>query len=158
LSRFIYSLGIRHVGEETAIDLARHFGSIDKLKKASREELAIVPDIGGKVSESICNWFQQKRNQKLIDDLIKVGVKILPPEIVGKKLQGLTFIITGTFESMSRTEAENKIRLQGGHSLSSLSKQTDYLVVGKEPGSKLEKAKELGVKTIGEREFLEMIK
>jgi len=162
LPRFIYSLGIRHVGEETVIDLARYFGSIDKLKQASREELEKIPDIGGKVSESIYNWFQQKRNQKLIDDLIKVGVKILPPENPpaggGKKLQGLTFVITGTLELMSRTEAEKKIRLQGGHPLSSLSKQTDYLVVGKEPGSKLEKAKELGAKTIGEKEFLEMIK
>ncbi|GAI31982.1 unnamed protein product, partial [marine sediment metagenome] len=81
------------------------------------------------------------------------------PETVGKKLQGLTFVITGTLESISRTETEKKIRLQGGHPLSSLSKQTDYLVVGQEPGStKLVKAKELGVKTIGEKEFLEMIK
>ena len=158
LPRFIYSLGIRHVGEETAIDLARYFGSIDKLKKSSREELEKIPDIGGKVSESIYNWFQQKRNQKLIDDLIKVGVKILPPEIVGKKLQGLTFVITGALESMSRTEAEKKIRLQGGHPTSSVSKQTDYLIVGEEPGvTKLEKAKELGVKTINEKEFLNLL-
>jgi DNA ligase (NAD+) len=157
LARFIYSLGIRHVGEETAIDLARYFGSIDKLKKASREDLEKIPDIGGRVSESISNWFKQKRNQKLINDLIKVGVKILPPEVIGKKLQGLTFVITGTLETMSRTEAERKIRLQGGHPLNSLSKQTDYLVIGKEPGSKLEKAKELGVKTIGEKEFLALL-
>jgi len=157
LSRFIYSLGIRHVGEETAIDSARYFGSIDELKKASREELEKIPDIGSKVSESIYNWFQQKRNQKLIDDLTKVGVKILPSEMVGKKLQGLTFVITGTLELMSRTEAEKKIRLQGGHPLNSLSKQTDYLVVGKEPGSKLEKAKELGVEIINEKEFLNLL-
>jgi len=158
LPRFIYSLGIRHVGEETAIDLARYFGSVDKLKKTSREELEKIPDIGGKVSESIYNWFQQKRNQKLIEDFLKAGIKILPPESVGKKLQGLTFVITGTLELMSRTEAEKKIRFQGGHPLNSLSRQTDYLVAGSEPGSKLEKAKELGVKTIGEKEFLEMIK
>lgn len=162
LARFIYSLGIRHVGEETAIDLANYSGSIDKLKKASRQDLEKIPDIGGKVSESIYNWFQQKRNQKLIDDLTKAGVTILPPETPpagGGKLAGLTFVITGTLELMSRTEAEKKIRLQGGHPLSSLSKQTDYLVVGKEPGStKLVKAKELGVKTIGEKEFLEIIK
>jgi DNA ligase (NAD+) len=158
LSRFVYSLGIRHIGEETAIDLARYFGSIDELKKASREELEKIPDIGEKVSESIYNWFQQKSNQKLIDDLIKVGVKILPPETIGKKLQGITFVITGTLELMSRAEAEKKIRLQGGHPTNSVSKQTDYLIVGKEPGSsKLERAKELRVKTIGEREFLEMI-
>jgi len=159
LTRFIYSLGIRHVGEETAIDLANYSGSIDKLKKASRQDLEKIPDIGGKVSESIYNWFQQKRNQKLINDLTKAGVTILPPETAGKKLQGLTFVITGTLELMSRTEVEKKIRLQGGHPTGSISKQTDYLVVGKEPGStKLVKAKELGVKTIGEKEFLEMIK
>jgi DNA ligase (NAD+) len=158
LSRFVYSLGIRHIGEETAIDLARYFGSIDELKKASREELEKIPDIGEKVSESIYNWFQQKSNQKLIDDLIKVGVKILPPETIGKKLQGITFVITGTLELMNRAEAEKKIRLQGGHPTNSVSKQTDYLIVGKEPGSsKLERAKELGVKTIREKEFLEMI-
>jgi len=158
LARFIYSLGIRHVGEETAIDLANYSGSIDKLKKASRQDLEKIPDIGGKVSESIYNWFQQKRNQKLINDFIKAGVTILPPETAGKKLHGLTFVTTGTLELMSRTEAEKKIRLQGGHPTGSISKQTDYLVVGKEPSSKLEKAKELGVKTIGEKEFLEMIK
>jgi DNA ligase (NAD+) len=149
LARFIYSLGIRHTGEETAIDLARYFGSIDKLKKASREELEKIPDIGEKVSESIYNWFQQEINQKLIDDFLKARVEILPPEIVGKKLQGFTFVITGTLESMSRTEAEKEIRLQGGHPTNSVSKQTDYLIVGREPGSsKLERAKELRVKTI----------
>jgi len=162
LARFIYSLGIRHVGEETAIDLANYSGSIDKLKKTSCQDLEKIPDIGSKVSESIYNWFQQKRNQKLIDDLTKAGVTILPPETQpagGGKLAGLTFVITGTLELMSRTEAEKKIRLQGGHPLSSLSKQTDYLVVGQEPGStKLVKARELGVKTIGEKEFLEIIK
>ncbi len=158
LARFIYSLGIRHVGEETAIDLANYSGSIDKFKKASCQDLEKIPDIGGKVSESIYNWFQQKRNQKLINDLTKAGVTILPPETVGKKLQGLTFVITGTLELMSRTEAEKKIRLQGGHPLSSLSKQTDYLVVGQEPGStKLAKAKELGVKTISEKEFFNLL-
>jgi len=158
LARFIYSLGIRHVGEETAIDLAKYFGSIDKFKKASREELEKIPDIGERVSESIYNWFQNKRNQQLIEDFLKVGVKILPPEEIGKKLQGLIFIITGTLETMSRTEAENKIRLQGGHPASSLSKQTDFLVAGREPGSKLEKARGLGIKIIREKEFLGMLK
>jgi len=158
LARFIYSLGIRHVGEETAIDLAKYFGSIDKFKKASREELEKIPDIGERVSESIYNWFQNKRNQQLIEDFLKVGVKILPPEEIGKKLQGLTFIITGTLETMSRTEAENKIRLQGGRPASSLSKQTDFLVAGREPGSKLEKARGLGIKIIREKEFLGMLK
>jgi len=157
LSRFIYALGIRHVGEETAIDLAQYFGSIDKLRKATREELENIPDIGPQVSGSIYNWFRSKRNQKLIKDLIKVGIKILPPEKIGKKLQGLTFVLTGSLESMTRSEAQKKIRMLGGHPSNSVSKQTDYLVVGKEPGTKLEKAKKLGIKTIGEKEFLKIL-
>ncbi len=159
LARFIYSLGIRHVGEETAIDLANYFGSVDKLKKTSREELEKIPDIGGVVAESIYIWFQQKRNQKLIEDLIRVGIKILPPEKVGKKLAGKTFVLTGTLETLTRSEGERKIRMLGGHPTSSVSKQTDYLVVGENPGStKLEKAKKLGVKTLTEKEFLKMLK
>lgn len=159
LARFIYALGIRYVGEETAIDLAEHFGSIDRLKKASKEELLAIYDIGEVVADSIYNWFRQKRNQKLIDNLMKIGVKILPPERIAKKLLGRTFVLTGTLESMSRDEAEKKIRLQGGHPTSSVSKRTDYLVVGSKPGStKLKKAKELRVKIIGEKEFLELIR
>jgi len=168
LARFIYSLGIRHVGEETAISLADYFVSINKLKKASKEDLEKVPDIGEKVSESIYNWFQSKQNQKFIDDLFKVGIRIERPAPyrpvlseksgAGAELREKTFVLTGVLEGMTRSEAERKIRLLGGHPSSSVSKQTDYLVVGSEPGSKLEQAKKLGVKTINEKEFLEMIK
>jgi len=158
LSRFIYSLGIRHIGEETAIALSNYFDSIAKFKKTSQKTLKEIPDVGEKVSKTIYDWFQQKRNQKLIDDLLKTGIKILEPEKTGKKLAGKIFVITGTLETISRAEAERKIRLLGGHPTSSVSKNTDYLVVGKEPGSKLEKAKKLGVKIIGEKKFLEMIK
>jgi DNA ligase (NAD+) len=157
LSRFIYALGIRHVGEETAIDLANYFGSLENLKKASKEELEKIPDIGGKVSESIYKWFQLKRNQKFIDDLLKAGIKILPPEKIGKKLEGKTFVFTGTLKTMTRSEAEKRIRLLGGHPSNSVSKQTDFVVVGSEPGSKLEKAKQLGVKIINEKEFLKLL-
>jgi DNA ligase (NAD+) len=158
LARFIYALGIRHVGEETAITLSNYFGSIDKLKKASKEELEKISDIGGKVSESIYNWFQSKSNQKFIEDLIETGIKILPPEKVGKKLDGKTFVLTGSLETMNRSEAERKIRLLGGHPSSSVSKQTDFVVIGKEAGSKLDKAKKLGVKIISGKEFLDLIK
>ncbi|MCD6550228.1 NAD-dependent DNA ligase LigA [bacterium] len=158
LSRFIYSLGIRHVGEETAIDLAQYFGSIDNLKKATKEELEKIPDIGPEVAESIYNFFSSKRNLKLIDNLLKAGVEIIPPPKIGKKLKGKTFVLTGTLSSFTRAEAEKKIRLLGGHPSSSVSKQTDFLVVGKNPGSKLKKAKELGVKIIDENEFLKLIK
>jgi len=173
LARFIFSLGIRHVGEETAIALANYLssvsedgdemkfhrlGSIEKLKKTTKEELEKIPDIGPEVSESIYDFFQEKRNQKLIDDLIRAGVKILTPERVGKKLTGRTFVLTGTLETITREEAKEKIRLLGGEISETVSKKTNYIIVGKKPGSKYERAKELGVKTINEKEFLHLIK
>ena len=158
LSRFIYSLGIRHVGEETAIDLAQYFKSIDKLKKVSQEELEKISDIGPEVSKSIYNWFHSKKNLKLIDNLQKSGIQILSPGEFSKRLKGKTFILTGTLKGMTRQEAEKKIRALGGKPKSSVSKETDFLVVGKNPGSKFEKAKKLGVKILKEDEFLKLIK
>lgn len=161
LARFIYALGIRHIGEETAVDLAQYFGNINTLKKITEEELEKITNIGKIVSKSIYKWFCLKRNQKLIDDLIKVGVKISPPEnppAGRRKLEGKTFVLSGALETMTRSEAERKIRILGGHPLNSISKRTDYLIIGKEPGSKFEQAKELGVKMIGEKEFLEMLR
>lgn len=158
LVRFIYALGIRHVGEETAISLANFFGGIDKLRRAFQEELEKIPDIGPEVSKSIYDWFKAKRNQKLIDDLIQAGVKILPPEKVGKKLTGRTFVLTGTLETITREETKEKIRLLGGEISETVSKKTDYVVVGKGPGLKLVIAKKLGVKIIDESEFLKLIK
>ncbi len=157
-ARFIYALGIRHVGEETAISLAQYFHSISKLKKASKETLEHLSDIGDKVAESIYDWFKNKRNLKLIEDLFKAGIYILPPKRFGKKLQGKTFVLTGALESMTRNEAHKKIRLLGGHPSSSISQKTDYLVVGENPSSKLDKAKKLDVKIIYEKEFLNMVK
>ena len=173
LVRFIYALGIRHVGEETAIALANYLssvsedgdemkfhrlGSIDKLRGASKEELEKIPDVGPEVSKSIYDWFKAKSNQKLIDDLIRAGVKILPLERVGKKLTGRTFVLTGTLETITREKAKEKIRLLGGEISETVSKKTDFVVVGKGPGLKLVIAKKLGIKTISEKEFLEMIK
>lgn len=156
LANFIYSLGIRHVGEETAVDIANYFGSINKLKDVSKEELEKIPNIGEKVSESIFKWFLDKKNLALIDDLLKQGIKILPPKKAGKELAGKTFVLTGVLDSLTRLEAEKKIRLLGGNPSGSVSSETDYLVVGKEPGSKFEKAKKLGVKIITEKEFLDL--
>ena len=163
LDRFIYSLGIRHAGEETAVDLANHFGSIDKLKKSSKEELEKIPNIGGKISESIHNWFQSKRNQKYIEDLKGVGIKIVNSAsgkvlAEGKKLKGRVFVLTGSFKKMSREQVKEKIRLLGGNVSNSISNRTNYLVLGENPGSKLEKARKLGIKTLEEKEFLEMLK
>ncbi len=157
LAKFIYSLSIRHVGEETARDLASYFGSIDKLKKASIEELEKIPNVGPEISESIFNWFCSERNQKLIEDLVAVGIKILPPEKISKRLAGKIFVLTGSLKTITREEAKEKIRLLGGEVSESVSQKTNFLVIGKESGSKVEKAKKLGVKIIDEKEFLEMI-
>ena len=158
LAKFIFSLGIRHAGEETAISLSDYFGSIDKLKQAAREDLERIPDIGPEVSRAVYNWFQDKRNLKLIDDLIAAGVKILSPEKITKTLQGQTFVLTGSLETMTREGAKEKIRLLGGDVSESVSQKTDFVVVGQEPGSKAEIAKKLGVKIISENEFLKMLK
>ncbi len=155
LARFIYALGIRHAGEETAINLA-HFGSISRLMSATKEELDKIPDIGPEISKAIYEWFRQEKNQKLIDDFLKVGIKILPPEKVGKKLQGLIFVLTGSLETMTREAAKEKIRLLGGEISESVSEKTDYIIAGREPGSKLKIAKELAIKTLDEKEFLKM--
>lgn len=157
LSRFIFALGIRHVGEETAIDLANHFGSLEKLRKASLEEIDEIPDIGEVVAKSIYNWFQDKDNQKFLDDLLRAGIKIIPPRKTERKLEGKTFVFTGALKKMTRDEAKEKARALGGKVSSSVSKNTDFMVVGENPGSKYEKAKKLGVKIISERDFLEMI-
>jgi DNA ligase (NAD+) len=158
LSRFIYALGIRHVGKETAVDLANYFGSIEKIKKASFEEINKISNVGDVIAKSICDWFKNKENLKLIDGLIRTGVKIIKPEKIEAKLKGLTFIFTGTLKTITRDEAKEKVRLLGGEIFSSVSKETDFLVLGEEPGSKYEKAKELGVKIVSEEEFLKMIK
>ncbi len=159
LKNFIYALGIRNVGEETSIDLARKFGKLDKLKNASISDLEDIADIGQVVSKSIYNFFREKNNLKLIEKLEKVGVKIIPEKRQGfHPLKGFSFVLTGTLESMSRELAKEKIVTLGGKTTESVSKNTDYVVIGREPGSKYKKAQAIGVKTITEKEFLKMIK
>lgn len=160
LSRFIYALSIRHVGEETAIALAQHFGTIKNFEEAAEQKLPSLSLMGVEVSKSIYSWFHYKKNVKMIDDLLEAGVKIAPSEnssVRTGKLSGKTFVITGVLDSITRVEAHKKIRLLGGHPLTSVSKKTDFLVVGKNPSSKLEKAQKLGVKTITEASFLQML-
>ncbi len=160
LSKLIYVLGIRNVGEETAIDLAQHFKNLENLKKARVENLERVKDIGPVVAESIYDWFHQKRNLQFLKKLEEAEVRIEKPEVKAKKLKlkGLTFVFTGILESITRDEAKEKIRELGGKVSESVSKKTNYVIFGKEPGSKYEKAKKLSLKTIGEQEFLKMIK
>ncbi len=160
LDKFIYSLGIEHVGEETAFTLAKHFKKLDNIQKAGLEDLQNIPDIGPIVAESIHEWFQRAYNQKLLDKFKKAGVHITEerPLKASKKLAGKTFVLTGTLESIDRDDAKDKIRELGGDVSSTVSKNTDYVVVGSEPGSKYDNAKKLGVKTIDEKEFLKMVK
>jgi DNA ligase (NAD+) len=157
LAKFLFALGVLHVGEETAIDLANYFGGLEKLRAATLLELQTVPNIGGVVAESIYEWFHDKSNLAFLDQLLK-HVSIVKPERMKQVWRGLKFVLTGTFESMTRDEAKEKIRDLGGDAASSVSRETDYVVAGSEPGSKYDKAKKLGVKIINEKEFLEMFK
>lgn len=157
LPRFIYALGLLHVGEETAFDLAKHFGNLDKLSKVSLEELRRIPNIGEVVAESVYNWFGQKAHQKFIHKLLGAGVKVGSLRAVSKKLAGKTFVLTGSLENLARDEAKRLIRELGGDVSESVSRETDFVVAGSEPGSKLEKAKKLGVKIINEEELLKML-
>ena len=162
LSRFLVSLGIRHVGEETAIALAEYSGGIEKIQKASREELESIPDVGSVVAQSIREWFDSGGNQKFLTRLFKAEVQIQSSksDLGGKTkfdLGGKTFVLTGSLESLTREKAKEKIRMAGGNVSESVSRKTDYVVAGKDPGSKLDDAKRFGVKTLTEQEFLRFL-
>ncbi|MEO0132524.1 MAG: NAD-dependent DNA ligase LigA [candidate division WOR-3 bacterium] len=155
----LYALGIRHVGLHTAQVLTTAFPSIEKLQNATFEEISSVMGIGPTVAESIKNFFSDKENLRLIERLKKVGLKFSEKqeEIRKKPLAGKTFVITGTLKNYTREQATELIFRLGGNVSSSVSKKTDYLIVGAEPGSKYDKAKALGIKMISEEEFLKMI-
>ncbi len=152
--RFIYSLGIRNVGEETAYDLADYFPSIEKLQDSRKEDLEKIADIGPVVAESIFTWF--RNNKEFLRKLLK-AVDVKKQGVKNQKLKGLTFVFTGELGSLSREEAKKKVRELGGDVSSSVSKDTDYVVLGESPGSKFDKAKKLGIKLINEDEFLSII-
>ena len=157
-ARFIRSLGILNVGEETARDLADYFGSLKKLEKAGCQELEKIPNIGKAVSQSIYDWFRDPYRRKFLKKLLKnVRIKNVKEGKSGK-FKGLIFVLTGTLESLSRDEAKAKIRELSGNVSEIVSKKTDYVIIGKEPGSKLAKAEKLGKRVIIESEFLKMIK
>ncbi len=159
LPRFIYALGIRHVGAQTAIDLAKHFKRLDSLGTAEYAELKKVEGIGEIVAESVLAWFADDDNQKLLAKFRAVGVWPQEVKHVGGKLSGKNFVISGTLEGMSRDKAAEKIRALGGTFQSSVAQDTDYLVVGANVGaSKLSKAKKLGTKQINEKELQKLLK
>ncbi|MBR2839719.1 NAD-dependent DNA ligase LigA [Candidatus Saccharibacteria bacterium] len=158
LAKFITALGIRHVGAQTAVALAREFKSLERLMEATEEELMAVSDIGTVVAESILAWFADEDNGRLFDELKKLGVWPME-EAAGKlPLDGRSYIVSGTLESMGREEAETKLRELGATVTSSVTKNTTALIVGKKPGkSKLEKASKFGIPVVGEDEFLKLI-
>ncbi|MFA6271804.1 MAG: NAD-dependent DNA ligase LigA [Patescibacteria group bacterium] len=159
LARFIYALGIRHIGEETAVDLADSFGSIEKLKKVDAVALNTVHEVGEVMADSVTKYFQDSNNLAIIDNLIASGVNIVNPRAKKKTaITGKSIVVTGTLNSFSREAVKEKIREAGGSISSSVSKQTDYLLYGDNPGSKYEKAKTLNIATISEAEFLAMLK
>ncbi|HKU18650.1 MAG TPA: NAD-dependent DNA ligase LigA [Candidatus Saccharimonadales bacterium] len=158
LPRFIYGLGIRHVGQQTAIDLAEHFGSLKKLQHATLDELLQVDGIGEIVAESLLAWFADPDNERLLEKFEKVGVRPQFESHVRGPLHGKSFVITGALEIMGRDEAAEKIRSLGGTFQTSVGKDTSYLVVGQNVGAgKLAKAERLGTKQITEAELVRLL-
>ncbi len=159
LARLVYALGIRFVGERTGQLLAEHFSSLEKIAEASEEELTAVHEVGPKVAASIAEFFSEPANRKLVERLRKAGLNLTEKRAAPKsaKLAGKTFVFTGGLARRSREEAGEMVKQHGGTVTSSVSKKTDYVVVGSDPGSKYDKAKELGVAILDEREFEKLI-
>jgi DNA ligase (NAD+) len=159
LDRLVFALGMRHVGSEMAETLAGHFGSLDALARASADELSAIPTIGPKIAESVHAWFQDDSNRKLVEKLRRARVR-LEAQAAAREgpLSGLSFVVTGTLSRWSRNEAEGLIKGLGGAAGSSVTKKTDYLVMGEGPGSKLQKAQEYGTKLLREEELIDLLR
>jgi DNA ligase (NAD+) len=158
--KVLYAIGIRHVGDRTARVLAKHFKKIDNIISATKEEIESIHEVGPRIAESVYDFFHTKSNLQMIDKLRKSGLQF-EMESIGtssNKLEGLTFVVTGTLEKYKREEVEELIETLGGKAASSVSKKTSYVLAGAEAGSKLKKAESLGVKVIDEAEFDELIK
>ncbi|HSH31234.1 MAG TPA: NAD-dependent DNA ligase LigA [Candidatus Saccharimonadales bacterium] len=158
LDRFIYALGIRHVGAQTAIDLAGHFGTLDNFRRSTLDALRQVSGIGEVVAASVAEWLGSQRGQEFLDKLAREGVAATPMRVVRGKLSGQSFVITGTLDSFSREVAEERIKALGGKAQSSVTKETSYLVVGADPGaSKITKAQKLGTPQLDEAALLKLL-
>jgi DNA ligase (NAD+) len=160
LPRFLFGLGIRHVGEATAKDLARHFGKLDAIIEASEEQLLEVPDVGPVVAQSIHTFFQQPHNREVVEQLRACGVtweEGAPAERVPKPPAGKTVVLTGTLPTLTRDEAKDMLEAAGAKVAGSVSKKTDYVVAGAEAGSKLDKARELGVAVLDEQGLKDLL-
>ena len=158
LPRFIAALGIRHLGEATARQLAEHFGDLDRIMQAEEEALQDVPDIGPEVARSVAAFFGQKRNRAVVKKLLDAGVHF--PRLEAKpagRLHGQTFVLTGSLASLTRPEAKQRLEALGAKVTASVSKKTDYVVAGSDPGSKRDKAEKLGIPILSEEELLEKL-
>ncbi|MCL6450819.1 MAG: NAD-dependent DNA ligase LigA [Acetobacteraceae bacterium] len=159
LHRLVFALGIRYVGERVARSLAERFGSLDALARASEEELTATPDVGPKIAHSVLAFFRQDQTKRMLEKLARAGVKggaeAAPPP--GGPLSGKRFVLTGTLETFTRQQAEDAILRRGGQVASSVSARTDYVVAGKSPGSKLDRARELGVPVLDEEGFRRLL-
>jgi len=159
LDRFLYALGFRHVGRRMAQVLATRYQRLEALRQATREDLEKTEEIGPEIAESVSQFFAEEINQRVLKRLEDAGVK--PSKMSGKKraapLDGKTFVFTGKLENYTRDEAQRRVKDLGGRSISSVSSETDYVVAGEDPGSKLDRAKELGVRIIDEKEFDELV-
>jgi DNA ligase (NAD+) len=156
LARFIFGLGIRHVGEATAKDLARHFGGLDGLMNAPPEELLAVRDVGPVLAESIARFFAEPHNREVIAELRAAGVRwreTTQQRASAGRLAGLTFVLTGTLPTLTREDAKALIESEGGKVATSVSKKTSYVVAGADAGGKLAKATELGVPLLDEAQL-----
>ena len=157
--RFINALSIRHVGERTAQILAQNYPDIAALMNASREELTSIHTIGSEIAESVVHFFETDKNRELIEKMLGAGISIQYPENTqeSEELKGQTFVFTGGLESLTRDEAAQLIENHGGRTTSSVTKKTTYVVVGKDPGSKHDKALALGIEILTEDEFKKLI-
>ena len=161
LGRFLYALGIRHVGETTAKDLARHFGQLDRLIEASEAQLLEVADVGPIVAQSIHTFFAQPHNLEIVRELRACGIEWKEndgtADLTPKRLLGLIFVLTGSLPTLSRDAAKDRIEAAGGKVSGSVSKKTHFVVAGDEAGAKLDKARELGVEVLDEAGLLAML-
>jgi DNA ligase (NAD+) len=159
LARFLFALGIRNVGEHIARVLAGHYDSLESIMGAPEEELTAIHEVGPEVARSLHRFFSEKRNRRTIEALLARGVEITAPEALAspRPLDGMTFVFTGGLDNYTRGEAQRLVESLGGRASSSVSGKTDYVVAGRDPGSKAEKAKKLGVKILAEREFTKLI-